>query len=505
MKTSYHIIAMLTTMLLFTGCEKNYLDINTNPNNILAATPESILPGALNTAALIYSRDYNAFGGWTGGYFGKTGTVNGFDAERTYSYTSNSYQALWNDTYRNLEDFHYIEKNGAEKGLVYHAAIAKIMKAFWFQQLVDQYGNLPYSKALLGSENLKPEYDKAEAIYTDLNVQLTAAVALIDGGTANTPPVKSADDIVFKGVMSKWKQLANTLRLRVLLRQSQVPALQGALAAEFAKLPTTAAAYVTEDVTSNPGYLKSSGKLNPFWESYNLSATDVATNNFKYVRGTTFIISQYVNAVKDGRLPRLYTKVGGAYVGVVLGENAPLAHTKLSAFAGGIFKSFDMPAVLMLAAESSFLLAEAKARNLISGGDGQAEYTDGIQKSYQYLYKGSATLTAAQAVIDANTYLASNIGNPLIDFAASPDKQETIIYQKYLALNAVTNIEGWNEYRRTGFPKNLPASLESNSTRPDKLPVRLLYPTSELSSNPDNIRAQGIIDQFTSRIFWDVN
>lgn len=72
-----------------------------------------------------------------------------------------------------------------------------------------------------------------------------------------------------------------------------------------------------------------------------------------------------------------------------------------------------MPAVLMLAAESSLL---------------QAEYTDGVQKSYQYLYTGSATLTAAQAVLDANTYLASNIGNPLIDFVASPNKQETIIY-----------------------------------------------------------------------------
>ncbi|HYK77750.1 MAG TPA: SusD/RagB family nutrient-binding outer membrane lipoprotein [Daejeonella sp.] len=504
MKKIFNFFGIIAGILLLASCQKDYLDINGNPNNTLSATPQAVLPGALNTAATLYSRDYNAYGGWTGGYWGKTGTVNGYDAERTYSYTSNSYQGLWNDTYRNLVDFQYIDKKATEGSLPYHAAIAKIMKVFMFQQLVDQYGNIPYSKALMGRENVKPEYDKAEDIYKDFIVQLNAAIASIDAGNANTPPVVATDDIVFKGSMAKWKQFANTLKLRALLRQSQVPALQAYVTAEFAKLPTAASAYITADVESNPGYLKTSGKLNPYWESYNQSATNVITSNSKYVRSTTFAINQYVQANNDKRVSRQYTTVGGAYVGVVLGEKAPLADTKLSNYGPGIFKAYDMPAIFMLAAESSFLQAEAKARGLLAGGNGSAEYVDGIQKSFMYLYKGGSTTTlpSAQAITDADAYLAANVGNPLIDFAASTNKQETIVYQKWLAMNSITNIEGWNEYRRTGFPKNLPASLESNSTRADKLPVRLLYPTSEASSNPENLKAQGDINQFTSKIFW---
>jgi hypothetical protein len=68
-------------------------------------------------------------------------------------------------------------------------------------------------------------------------------------------------------------------------------------------------------------------------------------------------------------------------------------------------------------------------------------------------------------------------------------------------MNSVTGIEAWNEYRRTALPK-FPASLQSTSPRADKLPVRLLYPQTEVNTNVANIPAD--INQFSSKIFWDV-
>jgi hypothetical protein len=86
------------------------------------------------------------------------------------------------------------------------------------------------------------------------------------------------------------------------------------------------------------------------------------------------------------------------------------------------------------------------------------------------------------------------------------DKIEAIITQKYIALNMVNSHEGWNEFRRTGYPSvsgtsavSTFASKASQSTRPDRLPTRILYPTSELQYNPANVKT---INPFSSLIFW---
>ena len=80
--------------------------------------------------------------------------------------------------------------------------------------------------------------------------------------------------------------------------------------------------------------------------------------------------------------------------------------------------------------------------------------------------------------------------------------QEKIIYQKYLAMTGVASTEAWDDYRRTGFPRFAP-SLQTTSTRADRLPTRLLYPQSEITTNLANL-PQGI-SQFTTLIFWDPN
>ncbi len=111
---------------------------------------------------------------------------------------------------------------------------------------------------------------------------------------------------------------------------------------------------------------------------------------------------------------------------------------------------------------------------------------------------------------DASSYATSNAGNYLADYSSATttaQKLEAIITQKYIALNFIHSHEGWNEYRRTGYPivtgataKTTFASIKSQSTRPDKLPTRLLYPVSEARYNPANSPQD--ISSFTSVIFW---
>jgi hypothetical protein len=74
----------------------------------------------------------------------------------------------------------------------------------------------------------------------------------------------------------------------------------------------------------------------------------------------------------------------------------------------------------------------------------------------------------------------------------------------------VNSEQSWNDYRRTGYPSVVTtagatatqtfASKYSESTRPDRLPTRLLYPPSEGSYNSANV-PKGI-SPFTSLIFW---
>ena len=74
--------------------------------------------------------------------------------------------------------------------------------------------------------------------------------------------------------------------------------------------------------------------------------------------------------------------------------------------------------------------------------------------------------------------------------------------QKWLALTNYSGFEAWSEYRKNNFPVT-PPSASTSTTAPR--PVRLFYPSGELASNGENVKAQGTIDVFTSRLFWDVD
>jgi hypothetical protein len=170
----------------------------------------------------------------------------------------------------------------------------------------------------------------------------------------------------------------------------------------------------------------------------------------------------------------------------------------------------------MTAAESYFLQAEAYVSGIVipGGSDDVTSFRNGVTASFNFLYTLPDLSVTGLPAADAARYMdVTNAGNYLADYSSASgnlEKLEAITTQKYIALNYIHSHEGWNEFRRTGYPKvaesgrtgtNTFASIVSNQTfRPDGLPTRVLYPTSEAQYNPANLPSG--IDPFTNLIFW---
>ncbi len=511
MKKIFSIIA-LSALIGITGCKKDFLSLETNPNTPSKATPQFQLSGALSVSANLYNANVTAGGNGaisltTGGYPATVGIWMGYwtasgnyvpnSTLNTNNFTNTAYQ-IFTQFYLNLSNYNDLVKKGtADPTLVNFASIGMIMKALEFQTLVDTYNNVPYTDAFKAPDVLFPKYDTGEAIYDDLLKQLDVAIAAIKSAPASAVN-PSNSDIVFKGVMTNWIKFANTIKLRLAVRQwNKLPAKQGAL--KTAILATAAEGYVDEtfQVAANPGYANddaNSGKQSPFWLSYGSNATGAVSLPGDYYKANNYAITKLKNT-NDPRLTRLYSPATAPsdplvpYFGNIYGSTAPSNNPKTSGVGPGLLKGVTMDAVIMASAESLFLQSEAAVYGILPG-NAQSLYEKGITASF-------TTLVVPTAATAAATYFAQPIAN--VSWTASTDKVQAIIVQKWTALNGYGNVEAYNEYRRTGFPADIPVSTQA--TQPT-IPSRILYPSTELSNNADNVKAQGTINQFTSKIFW---
>lgn len=495
-------ILCIAVVVLIGACKKDYLNINTNPNK-----PTDVLPGLVLTNALNFTGKYTTgstnfyqyAAGWIG-YWDYSGAVAAFAEERSYQFTTNYGPAVstWDSLYHNLEDYDYVEKHAKASGSTFYVGIAKTMKAYDFQNLVDIFGNIPYSQALKSTAIIRPGYDKGQDIYEDLSRQLDTAATLFKSNIGKVTSADAAYDIMYQGNAQKWGEFANTLRLRLLLRQSEIAGRASYIAGEVTKINANGLGYIVagDGGAVNPGYLNSAGKQNPFWGNFGYSPISAPVDGHRYYIASTYGLAFYQNN-NDPRLGKLYTTindgVGTTYSGSPFGPTAtsPADNpVNKSAIGTGLLQSATQSQYLITDFESLFLQAEAAQRGYING-DARGLYETAVQQNFTYLGAGSAAnylATSSVASWDLNT------ANTLT----------LIMTQKWAAMNGVNDIESWSDYRRLNIPADIPISTNPAATT-RKVPVRLLYPQSEYNYNPDNVLAQGTINQFTSRIFWDVN
>jgi len=481
------LIKILCVGLVITlaGCSKSFFDVNQNPNQAVTTTPELVLPSALNSTASIQITGYTFINEWLA-YWCPSGSyaISASDLS-TYKETTNFGNGLWRNIYHNLEDYDYIEQSSIAQKKPFFEAAAKIMKAYNFQQLVDMFNNVPYKDALQGTNVILPTYDGAQSIYESISLKLDTAVTLMSRADAIAD---GTSDILFYGNTANWIQFANTLKLRILMRQTQMSGRTAYIQAGIAKISANGGGFLTSDAGVNPGFSNSSGKQNPFWAlNYNTAGTYI--NDFW--RANQFPIS-FSQAHNDPRYTRLYapTASGGIYQGNVIGSPTNHAANTASTFGPGILKSVAQPAIIMSASESYFLQAEASLRGFLSGNTGNL-FNQGVQASFTYLGAG-----------DASTYLNQNDKNTNYSVCITFNEQlACIIRQKWMANNSVTPFEAWADYRRLGLPADIPLTV-SPYVDILKIPFRILYSTSEYQTNPVNVATQGTIDHHTSKIFW---
>jgi hypothetical protein len=509
-----YLSGFLLLMLGSVGCKKGTFDINNvNPNIPSDVDPKFILSGSLKTTAYNlrgYPADYIEL---YMGYWSTSGDYIPVTTTLTYATTTDYYSQAWDDVYLNLKNYRQMEVLGAsDPNAGYYIAMAKIMEAFNFERLVDQYNDLPYTNALEGGTVNFPTYDKGAAVYDSLVLELNAAIALINTTNGN-PNAESpgAYDVMFgpnlvaanstpQLEMEEWKQFANTIKLR--LARNMTAASGGAAFIQNALAGTSTDGFlgVGQDAAVNPGFSNSSNaQQSPFYDDMGLTTAGAIQGQASYLRACSYIVNLMYANNDTLRLYQIFAP--NAAEGVVLGRpfGSNFANGEdnqhISGMGPGLLQTPSSNAVILPASESLFMQAEMTLDGYLTGGPTAATlYQQAVEEDFRLL-----EVPSSQATADA--YIASQTNNPWVDFVHSSNQLNTLITQEWVMECGFDPLQAWNNWRRLGIPTTLPVSQFAGNTAPH-IPYRQTYPTSEYSYNSANCNAEGTINILTNTIFW---
>lgn len=467
-------------------------DINTNPNQPTDVGPALLLPNAIRNGVEA------AFG--AGQYYSHTGPWAYHVVELQYPDEERGLvrparmDGYWDGYYTGpLMDIQVVIDKGIEAGDENAEAVGMIWRAWLFHIVTDYWGDAPYSEALgqtdpeSGALNTTPAYDTQQAIYNALLADLTTAATMLEN-----PGITDfgGGDILYGNDFEAWRRFANSLRMRLAMRLSEVDATTAA--SEFAAAYT--AGGFESDADNAMLFWPGSPYENPMYENY-LGRDDHGISGF---------LVDTMLALNDPRLPFYAEPVEadlptivyrGHYNGYQFfptGLNLP-DFSRISDFwrADGA----ATPTMIMSYSEVLFLEAEAALRTWITA-DPQTLYEDAIVANMnQY-----DAFRAGPSDTDINTYIAGP--------AAYAGTLDQIYVQKWLALY-MNGPEAWFENRRTDVPV-LPPGPDLLVNLP-RIPVRMHYGSNEQSYNLDAlnaaIAAQGLTGStdLITGVYWDVS
>lgn len=543
----------LAAMIIAAGssCNKAKFNINRNPNDPTdsSVTYDVVLPAALHASGTIVARQWGTIQNWMG-FWARSGTYAPNVTEETYAITTGFGNGIWNSCYDNNYDYNIVQAKANAAGATFYEGIARIMKAHNYQILVDVYGNVPYTQALKGSSNPTPAYDNQLDIYKALFREIDAGIDLIKNSTVTTTNSNKGiwtNDIMFgdpvNGVIgnvaamkTKWAKFGNTLKLRMLIHCYAVAGINKTTEMNIINAEGSGFLGAGENAQVQPGY--KSDKPNPFYNLYKANTDGSQSANNVYYRANKWGIDVYKGdgdprvgtGAYSGGSGRMYEAGTGGMIGVPYGLPPVTANASpvLAGIGPGVYRTSSSPQCIISSAESFFLQSEARFRGWItSGPSAQSLMETGTQESFAFMgvTNPAAALTA---------YLGYNNGFPDVDYTApaiAPNYPAgglvTILSQKWFALNGVNSLEVWTDYRRVPFKEVAPALASASATHfswglaggfaagplisvapqntSTQIPVRYLYPQTEYNYNPTNVGLQGVIDPFSSRIFWDIN
>ena len=445
----------------------------------------------------------------------------------TYNLNNGWTSAMWTYTYGDImPSIADSEELNTEKDWPLYHAITKILKVAVLHRVSDYYGPILYDG--FGTAAQTPQ--SQEEVYTRFFEDLGKAINILKdykGGIS----FESADFMMPEGkrTPAQWVKFANSLRLRLAMRVSNVAPevareqAREALKPENGGVLTTANETVGQYGIRNPlggvaGWdeVFMNASLESFLKGYNDPRISSYFNTAKDGRegeGENVKITQIVEGVKQ--IISIEDQFKGVRQGTGVADNRYLTHSKTTI-------NVNSKIIVMSAAEVWFLRAEAALRG----------YTTDLGENAENCYKQGVTTSFAQW--DANgvsDYLESeNTPAPYVDAfdkkfdgqpttaitpkwdeSAEPEvKLERIITQKWLALYP-EGCEAWAEQRRTGYPKLFKVVVNNsggeNAISTDDMIRRVFfnqdYKTGNKALYDALVSKLGGADNGATRLWWD--
>ena len=486
--------SLLLISALSLGSCNDWLDVNVDPNNPTNVGPEYVLPAAQASVMAVTGGSFAIIGGMWAQHWTQANVSTQYKTIDSYDLQPADYNNAWTELYAGgLNDFEDVKRKATESGNNNLVLQAVAGQSFGFQMLADWFDKIPLSEALQIDASKTPKYDDGPAVYAELLKRLDAALALdFDNGKST----QVSSDLVFGKLsgadqIAQWKRFANTLKLKMYLRQTSSANSAAALAAiktmltsntEFLTVPAAVTAFVDEPNRSNPLYESNVRQLNT-GTNLRLSKT----------------LQSYLEANKDlARLDAYFTPGTSGQYGLaqgnfdvstaVVGPNVPSV-TKLSATDPFFFFSLD---------EVEYMLAEAYLR---TGDDAKAKvfYDKAVADSYA---KFNVTFDPAR-IAAGGVYAFPATGT-------MEAKLKAIMYQKWVAMYKQGYESFWDQ-ARTGYPEisAVPAANAAyvpgqwtyaiNGVTGKIFPTRILYTSASRDVNPGNTPAPAKV---TDKIWW---
>ncbi|WP_415328908.1 SusD/RagB family nutrient-binding outer membrane lipoprotein [Chryseobacterium sp. MMS23-Vi53] len=516
----------IAAMLAFNSCSDDFIDVNKNVNDAYAdqVTPKDRLSAAETVIYRTQANTMNRFGNlmmnaWAGNiYF----YASPYGDEFRMRADSQFYSGIWDNLYLGIANYQAIIDSPMASNYPHHVAIAKIMKAYYMQMIVDLYNDAPYTEAFKGQDNKHPKYDLGKDIYKGLFAELNQALVLLQQAPSTTYAVAAAEDPIFAGVMLNWTRMANTVKLKMAVRLSNctdpaVIAYRNAELATLAPLTSNLSNFIIADVRIQPGYSNAAVlQQNPFYTTYGIY--DISTQDMSTGYRLTFASDHIIKALRgqlpetsgtlDNRINRLFLNNGvtqgfdylhgiaaptpdpSQMIGQPQGGLKDASKNEGSFATLGTFAGFGSPSggsglagYILTLSEVRFLQAEAAVvYPTTMAFNAQTMFNDGITQSFTTFGAGSAT-----------GYLSNIATKPGIGWAASTNKIQAIQYQKWIALTNINPTETYISYTKTGYPV-LP--MPQGSYYPSR-PKRLMYAQSEYISNTANVPNPSVDEMYT--------
>jgi hypothetical protein len=376
--------------------------------------------------------------------------------------TSSDSDSAWNLAYVNFLTQARIasEKATAENNLKMLGAL-QIVEANCMGTVTSLWGDIPYSAFSITIANNKPKFDKQSEVYSQLQILLDNAITnLTKAGS-----IPAGLDIYYQGDVTKWTQLAYSLKARYYLHVKNIP-LAKSNALKGINSPAN-------DFKAIFGGTTAGQNFNPFYEF-------LEYDRFGYMDGTGYaatLLNKTSATNRTNSKTDETARLAYIYAGADLNTNGLDYGTE-----NGKFGS-DSSMPLVTYGEMLLIIAEADARtSFASGLTSYNAYRALLNTGYSIGeknngYKGLAFRYDSYLITD---FLAGGIENSSTNLTSQNALLREIYEERYIYF--IGNYEAFTDYRRTNNIGEIKIKAGFDGT-----PQRLIYSQDEINANPANI------------------